>query len=117
MPQSVPQSKDRKERRKGPRYRVQLPILFRWGDGDLYTSGGFTRDVSLKAFFVISRDRPPLKTHLRCQILMPASVQIGGNAINTIGRVTRLATHGEGPGFVVKAKLYTSAKSARTNVQ
>jgi len=106
-----------RERRKKRRYRVQLPVLFRWGKDIMHTEGGFTRDVSLKAFFVTSRVRPPLKTHVQCQILMPASVDIAGNAMEATGRVVRLSTHGEGPGFAVSASFYSYKKPAKMRIQ
>lgn len=106
-----------KERRKNLRYRVQLPVLFRWSNSEVHTAGGFTRDVSLHAFFVSAKDIPPLKAHLQCQILMPASVELGGNAITAKGRVTRLSTRGEGSGFVVNAKLYAPINSVKKRLQ
>jgi hypothetical protein len=103
MRQSASRSK---ERRKDPRYRVQVPVVFRWGSDNVHADGGFSRDVSLKALFVMARDAPPLKTRVRCRILMPASFGAGGNPISVVGLVTRLSTSAEEPGFVIKAKLY-----------
>jgi hypothetical protein len=83
----------------------------------MHTEGGFTRDVSLQAFFVTSPATPPLKTHLECQILMPASANIAGNAIKATGQVVRLSNHGEGPGFAVSANFYTYKKPAKMRIQ
>jgi len=106
-----------RERRKKCRYRVQLPVLFRWSNDIMHTEGGFTRDVSVKSFFVTSTVTPPLKTHLQCQILMPASVNIAGNAMKATGRVVRLSTHGEGPGFAVSANFYSYKKPTKISIQ
>lgn len=106
-----------KERRKNPRYSLQIPILFRWGESLTNTEAGFTRDISLKAFFVNSSAVPPLKTHVRCQILMPTSANYSGSAINIRGRVVRLSTHREKNGFAVMAKLYAYKKPPRTSIQ
>ena len=106
-----------RERRKKCRYRVQLPVLFRWGEDIMHTEGGFTRDVSLKAFFVTSMVTPPVKTHVQCQILMPASINSAGNAMKATGRVVRLSTDGEGPGFAVSARFYSYKKPAKMRVQ
>jgi hypothetical protein len=105
------------ERRKSHRYRLQVPVLFRWGQGVEYTEAGFTRDVSVKGLFVNSTATPPLNTRLQCQILMPASVSIAGNAIQAKGRVVRLANYGEGCGFAVISDFCTHAKGMEIGIQ
>src|SRR5579864_262536 len=108
----------RKERRKSPRYSLQIPVLFRWGESVTNKEAGFTRDISLKAFFLTSSAVPPLNTHVRCQMLMPTSVNRTGSAINVRGRVVRLFMHRiEERGFIVMAKLYANKKAARTSIQ
>jgi hypothetical protein len=82
----------------------------------MHTEAGFTRDVSVNAFFVITRAELPLEAHLQCQILMPASLETGGNVIAATGQVTRLSNEAEGPGFVLKAKLHTASHKAKTRV-
>ena len=106
-----------KERRKRPRYRVQIPVLFRGDSGPIQTEGGFTRDVSVKGFFVNSTVAPPLNARLRCEILMPASVSIAGNVIKAEGRVVRLANCQEGRGFAVMAKFFTYTNPSKMRVQ
>jgi hypothetical protein len=105
-----------KERRKRSRYQVQIPVLFRWDSGLVQTQGGFTRDVSLKGFFVNSTVAPPLNARIRCEILMPASVSIAGNVIKAEGRVVRLANCREGRGFAVMAKFFTYMSPSKMRV-
>jgi hypothetical protein len=106
-----------KERRKRPRYQVQIPVLFRWDSGLVQTDGGFTRDVSLKGFFVNSTVAPPLNARLRCEILMPASVSIAGSVIKAEGQVVRLASGQEGRGFAVMAKFFTHTNPSKMRLQ
>jgi hypothetical protein len=105
------------DRRKNLRHRVQLPVLFQWVDGIPHTEGGFTRDVSLRAFFVSSTAMPPVKALIKCQILIPASGNNPGNAIKAAGRVVRLSSQGEERGFALRAQHYTSKKFAKPHLQ
>ena len=107
----------RKERRRSPRYSLQVPVLFRWGESVTDANAGFTRDISLNAFFVISSAVPPLKTLVRCQILMPTSANTAGSPINVRGQVARLSSDREQNGFVVMAKLYADQKPPKTFLQ
>lgn len=105
------------DRRKATRYRLEFPVIFKWHDGEMHTDGGFTRDVSSKALFVISTDAPPVKTSLQLQIILPASVNVLGNAVKTTGEVLRLSTEREGHGFAVRAKLYTHHGTTKLYIQ
>ena len=117
VPRLPEQAAKIKERRKRSRYQVQIPVLFRWESGLVQTEGGFTRDVSVKGFFVNSTVVPPLNARLRCEILMPASVSIAGNVIKAEGRVVRLASRHEGRGFAVMAKFFTYTNPSKMRVQ
>jgi len=75
-----------KERRKKLRYRLQLPVIFRWHNGRTHTDGGFTRDLSAQAIYLISAAKPPLRALLRLQIMLPGSGKDPGNPILASGR-------------------------------
>ncbi len=41
------------------RYKLQLPVIFRWNDGAEQTEGGFTSDVAVDGALILkSRDAP-----------------------------------------------------------
>jgi len=95
------------ERRKATRYRLQLPVLFSWHEGDeIRTRGGFTRDVSVQGIFVTSSAAPPLRTAVNVELLLPPSLgQVPENIIKAQGFVVRVCGRTEIPGFVVAADL------------
>ena len=103
------QQSEIEERRKDVRYLLQFPIIFRWRHRTVHLGAGFTRNVSLTGLFVNSAAIPELKTHLKCQLLLPTAGNNPGNAIRTTGRVVRISKDGENRGFAIRAKLYSSS--------
>jgi len=102
------QQSEIEERRKDVRYLLQFPIIFRWRHRTVHLGAGFTRNVSLTGLFVNSAAIPELKTHLKCQLLLPTSGNNAGNAIRATGRVVRISTDDENRGFAIRAKLNSS---------
>jgi hypothetical protein len=49
------------ERRRSPRFRLQLPVLTQWTgrEGSVRYGGRFSRDVCLRGIFVVSSNLPP----------------------------------------------------------
>jgi hypothetical protein len=42
------------ERRATVRYKLRLPVIFHWNDGNEHTGGGFTNDVALDGALIFS---------------------------------------------------------------
>src|SRR5947207_2062138 len=91
-----------REKRAVPRYRLSLPVLLRWHNGEAHTCGGFTRDVSTKGVFVLCREKLPLNTTIQIEILLPTSGQLPGTALKTTAHVVRTYDENEGVGFAVE---------------
>lgn len=95
------------ERREHRRYQLQIPVLFKWLDGEKRSGAGFTRDVSPKGLFVLSSDLPMIKKHLNLRILLPAGEKQVGNVLRGEGKVIRVPSDGESQGFAIKARLFS----------
>ena len=106
-----------REQRKAARYQLQIPVLFRWTSGEVHIEGGFTRDISSRAFFVMSTAAPPVRTRLDCRILMPARGNDTGNVMELRGRVARWSTPAEVRGLVIQADLYAHGKPLNVGIQ
>jgi len=60
------------QRRTAVRYKLRLPVIFRWNDGVEHTSGGFTSDVALDGALILSSDCPPVGSEVRIEVLIPS---------------------------------------------
>jgi len=96
------------ERRNASRYRLHVPVLFSWAEGETVArGGGFTRDVSVRGLFVTSSIVLPVKTALTLEMILPAlSAEMPQNTIRAPGRVVRMFGPTERTGFAVAAELY-----------
>ena len=78
------------KRRSAMRYKLRLPVIFRWNDGTEHTEGGFTREISLDGALILSSKSPPIGSPVRIEVLLPAPDQSGGEIrIECVGTVTR----------------------------
>lgn len=83
-------------RRSAPRYKLRLPVIFRWTDNVEHTEGGFTSDIALDGVLILSRTCPPVGCDVRIQILLPSPSRSDEEIrIECIGKVTRVL---DGPG-------------------
>jgi hypothetical protein len=79
------------QRRTAVRYKLRLPVIFRWNDGIEHTSGGFTSDVALDGALILSTKCPPVGTNVRIEVLIPSPDQSGEELrIECAGIVTRV---------------------------
>ena len=79
-------------RRNATRYKLQLPVIFQWEDGNQHIDGGFTSDVGLDGALISSKECPPLGADIRLEILIPSPCRNGhGLHIECIGKVTQVA--------------------------
>ena len=74
------------------RYRLDLPMTFRWKDpqGREQVGSGFTHNVSAVAIFVFSSDLPPLNEVLHCELKLPRLRDTGCVPLTVSGRVVRV---------------------------
>ncbi|MBV9341420.1 MAG: PilZ domain-containing protein [Acidobacteria bacterium] len=94
------------ERRKASRYRLRLPVLFSWIQGEqFHTEGGFTRDVSAKGLFVTSRVAPPSEAPIRLEVVLPLLAEMSQNAMRATGRVVRTFSASQPQGFAIAAEF------------
>jgi hypothetical protein len=73
------------------RYRLQLPVIFHWNDGEERTERGFTSDVAVDGALILSSRCPPVGADVRIEVLIPApdhsALEI---RIECIAKVTRV---------------------------
>jgi len=58
--------------RAAVRYKLRLPVIFRWNDGVEHTSGGFTSDVAMDGALILSSECPPVGSEVRVEVLLPS---------------------------------------------
>jgi PilZ domain-containing protein len=79
------------QRRTAVRYKLQLPVIFHWNDGQEHTEGGFTSDVALDGALILSSKLPPVGSAVRIEVLLPSPDQSGEDLrIECTGKVTRV---------------------------
>lgn len=86
------------ERRRSPRFEVQVPAIYGWLDESETErqDGGFTRDVSGSGAFIwCEGDCPPCGTTIRIALLFPA-IEPTSRAwrLESTGHVVRLINDG-----------------------
>ena len=74
------------------RYRLDLPVTFRWKDrrGHVRVGAGFTHDVSAVGMFLFSNDIPSQDELLHCEVKLPRLRDTGCVPILVSGRVVRI---------------------------
>jgi hypothetical protein len=79
------------ELRRAVRYRLDLPVTFRWasrcGEGRL--GMGFTRDISSASIFVFCENCPPPDAYVSCEVMLSRPEGQGYCQIFASGRVLR----------------------------
>lgn len=95
------------ERRKAPRFELRLPVLFSWENTQLKQAGGFTRDISASAAYVLceTASRPTAGEIVTIQLLLPpiANLEAQGIKLKFKGHVLRSGEWQEEGGFAVLA--------------
>lgn len=73
------------------RYRLRLPVIFHWDDGQEHTEGGFTSDIALDGALILSSRCPPVGAEVRIEVLIPFPKDHGEEIrIECLGKVTRV---------------------------
>jgi hypothetical protein len=91
------------ERRSFARYKLQLPVIFHWNDGQSHTEGGFTFDVAQNGVLIRSKVCPPVGSTIRVEVLVPSVDLCGvGIRVQCVGQVTRVTDQGDMMSFGVE---------------
>jgi hypothetical protein len=73
------------------RYRLRLPVIFHWNDGNERTEGGFTCDVAVDGALILSGRCPPVGADVRIEVLLPLPDQSAEDVrIECVGKVMRV---------------------------
>jgi len=73
------------------RYKLRLPVIFHWNDGEDRTEGGFTCDVSVDGALIFSSRCPPVGAEVRIEVLVPSPDQSPEELrVECIGKVKRV---------------------------
>ncbi|MGE5205182.1 MAG: hypothetical protein ACM3PW_06175 [Chlamydiota bacterium] len=90
------------EQRERTRYKLRLPITYRWTDeqGVQQQAGGFTRNISTQGLFVAALQLPPNGAELSFQAVLPPLEEAAEVIpLRAAGRVLRV----EGRGFALSS--------------
>jgi len=80
------------QRRAANRYKLRLPVIFIWNDGNEHTEGGFTNDIALGGALIFSSKCPPVGANIRIEVLIPSPGQFDEQLrIECVGKVVRVA--------------------------
>lgn len=60
--------------RTAVRYKLQLPVIFHWNNGQEHTEGGFTSDVALDGALILCSKLPPTGSAVRVEIFFPHQI-------------------------------------------
>lgn len=104
------------ERRRAVRYKLCLPLLFKWTDesGTLMQEAAFTRDISIGGLFVTCIECPPIGAILSLEIMLPpnSEVRSHGLRLDATVQVVRIASPLEEKGFAGMGDLATQKPNA-----
>jgi hypothetical protein len=100
------------ERRKNNRYRLAVPVIFSWRDARQaqHEGLGLTRDLSIRAAFVLTTCPPPLQANIKLKAFFPPVLGVAAlMRIHGEGKVVRVEPikHHEAPGgFAMAGKRF-----------
>jgi len=82
----------RGKQRKADRYGLELPVVFRWGEGRASRKGsGHTRDISIAGAFILSGEGPGIGTVVQFDFLLPSLLaSTTPLKLHGMGRVVRV---------------------------
>ena len=91
------------ERRRAVRYKLCLPLLFKWTDesGTFMQEAAFTRGNSTGRLFISCVEWPPMRASLSLEIMLPPNSEIRshGMRLDATVHVVRIASATEEKGF------------------
>jgi PilZ domain len=60
------------ERRTRNRFRLVLPVVFRWSDGTEHSAVGYCRNIGLEGIFIVTSNCPPADIEIEIDVVVPA---------------------------------------------
>jgi PilZ domain len=79
------------QRRQAVRYKLRLPVIFYWDDGEEHSGAGFTNDVALDGALISSNKCPPIGSSVRIEVLIPSPDHSDEElTVECVGTVTRV---------------------------
>jgi hypothetical protein len=94
----------RHEQRTVVRYALEIPVTYRWIDRGLQReSVGRTRDVSVRAAYIVTGQCPPYGAKIEIQMNFAGARRRGVGWANAAGSVLRVDRLGQS-GFVVESE-------------
>ena len=97
------------EKRKAVRYRLCLPVIFKWTDegGSPVQEAGFTRDISTVGLYISCPKLPPIQTALALELLLPPTKKVLSESVKLEATVeiVRVGSDAEERGFATVGKL------------
>ena len=97
------------KKRKAVRYKLCLPVIFKWTDerGRPVQEGGFTRDISTVGSYISCPKLPPIQTPLALEILLPPNKKVLSERLKLEATVeiVRVGTDAEEQGFAAVGEL------------
>jgi len=90
------------DRRTFIRFRISVPVLFRWADGTEHYDAGNSGNIGLGGMFIFASKCPPVGTQVEIEFAIPAFDRITRQLRFCFkGQVIRLETCYEVTGFAV----------------
>ena len=82
----------RVEKRRETRYNLGAPVSFTWKDhkGAFHRGDGFTRDISVSGFFILTDTPPPTEAPVQTEIIFPSLEGDSTLHLRSEGRVLRV---------------------------
>ena len=97
------------KKRKAVRYKLCLPVIFKWTDehGRPVQEGGFTRDISTVGLYISCPKLPRIQTPLALEILLPPNKKVLSERLKLEATVeiVRVGTDAEEQGFAAVGEL------------
>ena len=93
------------DRRKSLRFRLQLPLVSRWtdGDGQVRYVAGFSRDICDRGVFIVSSERPHVGTTVSVNVQLPyIQADLQELHLQSAGSVVRVEQVEDVSGFAVQ---------------
>lgn len=92
------------DRRKSLRFRLQLPVVARWtdGEGKVQYGAGFSRDICARGVFILSSERPAIGAMVSINVQLPyVRADFKEWQLRSVGSVVRVEAAWDISGYAV----------------
>jgi len=88
------------ERRCLRRFKLVVPVLYRWRDQEERYDVGCCRDISSAGIFVVTAHCPPLHSRIDVEVVLPAGDPLASEVrLRCVGHVVRVQARDNFIGF------------------